>query len=179
MKTAVIPYIHRLSHGLKNVAGRFGVRVLFSAPNKLGKLCNMVERRLSGQKSDRYCNVKHASPFVPCKTGIVYSLPLSCDNVYIGQSGRCINVRLMEHRSSLKNNPHAHITRHCATHKDKTQAQCCPLFENTSVLWRHRHQLTREVIEAFYIRKHEDKCISHASVALHEKEFLFLSNALT
>lgn len=60
MKNAVIPYIHRLSHGLKNVAGRYGVRVLFSAPNKLGKMCNMVERGLSGQKSIRYCNVKHA-----------------------------------------------------------------------------------------------------------------------
>ncbi|XP_018566090.1 uncharacterized protein LOC108907059 [Anoplophora glabripennis] len=34
----------------------------------------------------------------------VYSIPCSCGKVYIGQTGRHINMRLKEHKSHLKNN---------------------------------------------------------------------------
>lgn len=47
-KIAVVPYVHRVSHMLKRVAGRAGVGVVFSAPKKLGGLCrrvNINERR--------------------------------------------------------------------------------------------------------------------------------------
>lgn len=38
-RPAVLPYIHRVSHNLKNVANRYGVPVVFSAPRKLASLC--------------------------------------------------------------------------------------------------------------------------------------------
>lgn len=174
-RIAVIPYMHRISHGLKNVAGRYGVRVVFSAPNKLGRICKMVEKKLSRQKAGTGCSVKHVSPFVPCSTGIVYSLPFSCGDVYIGQSGRCVNVRLMEHRASLRNNPFAHVTRHCKAHEESSQEKCNPVYKDTSILWRHNDNLTRELVEAFHIRKSEGKCISQASVTLYDKEFAFMS----
>lgn len=42
VKTAVMPYIHGVSHRLKKVVGRAGVRLVFSAPNKLSKMCARV-----------------------------------------------------------------------------------------------------------------------------------------
>lgn len=64
MKAAVILYMHCLSHGLKNFAGRCKNRVLFSAPNELVKLCKLVETKFPWQKYGIVCNAKHASPFV-------------------------------------------------------------------------------------------------------------------
>lgn len=44
-KVAVIPYVHRIAHNLKNVAGRFDVDVAFSAPCKLSRLCRAIRNR--------------------------------------------------------------------------------------------------------------------------------------
>ena len=39
-----------------------------------------------------------------CQNNVVYSLKLSCDKIYIGQSGRCVNTRIDEHfKKSEKN----------------------------------------------------------------------------
>ncbi|XP_037529250.1 uncharacterized protein LOC119406586 [Rhipicephalus sanguineus] len=38
-KTVVIPYVHSVSHLIKRAAGRAGVHVVLSAPNKLSSLC--------------------------------------------------------------------------------------------------------------------------------------------
>lgn len=174
-KVVVIPYKHKLSHGLKNVAGRFGINVVFSAPIKMGKICGRIERKLA--ESDiavkKKCSVKHRSPLVECKTGVVYQIPFNCGHVYVGQTGRCINIRLLEHKNSLKNKKDSHVTRHCSEHG------CFPLFHDTTILSVHTNQITREVIEAFHIRKRGDICISEPSIALHEKEFLFLDKSVT
>lgn len=121
MTTAVIPNMHRLSQGLKNVGVRCGVRMLFCAPNTLSKFRKFVERQLPGQKSGSCCNVKHTPQFIPCSTGIVCPSSLLRDDIQIGQSGRCINAWLMEHRKSLQNNIYARITRNSATHTPKSQ----------------------------------------------------------
>lgn len=43
---------------------------------------------------------KHRKPYVSCATGLVY-IYLHCGSVYIGQTGRCLNIRLREHASSF------------------------------------------------------------------------------
>lgn len=80
----------------------------------------------------------------------------------------------MEHRASLKNNPFAHVSRHYKAHEESSQEKCNPLYKDSSILWRHNDDLTKELVEAFHIRKSEGKCISHASVTLYDKEFAFL-----
>lgn len=40
VRPAVVPYLHRITHQLKKVAGRHGVPLALSAPNKLSKLCS-------------------------------------------------------------------------------------------------------------------------------------------
>lgn len=36
-RSAVVPYIHRISHDFKRIASKYDVRVVFSAPDKLKK----------------------------------------------------------------------------------------------------------------------------------------------
>lgn len=73
--SVALPYIHRLSHNLKNVASRFGVSVVFSSPNKFNKVCGMIERKLKKHASGltkKGCGVKHGSTFVQCRKSIGY-----------------------------------------------------------------------------------------------------------
>nr|XP_054930737.1 uncharacterized protein LOC129386656 [Dermacentor andersoni]XP_054930738.1 uncharacterized protein LOC129386656 [Dermacentor andersoni] len=149
-KLVVIPYVHKLSHNLRNVAGRFDIKVVFSSPNKLIKICGKIDRKLAQAASThagKGCTVKHTSPFVHCRMGVVYELPFSCGHVYIGQTGRCLNIRLSEHRRSLTGNAYSHVARHCSEHR------CTPIYKDTTILSTHKNQTTREIIEAFYIRK--------------------------
>ncbi|XP_049276158.1 uncharacterized protein LOC125760315 [Rhipicephalus sanguineus] len=96
-KVAVIPYIHRISHNLKEAAQKAGVEVAFSAPQKLSRLCRLTEPCSS---APLIYDVKHRVKFVQCQKGVVYNIPLSCGKVYIGQTGRCLNERLREHSNN-------------------------------------------------------------------------------
>lgn len=171
-KCVVIPYAHRLSHGLKNVAGRFNVKVLLSAPNKMKNICGIVDRKLLEKRTGsnkKTCKVKHISPVVPCRVGVVYQIPFSCGHVYIGQTGRCLNIRLMEHQRSLVGNPYSHLAKHSTEHA------CTPMFQHTVCIFAHADQATREIMEAFYIFKKGPSCVSVPSITLHDREIAFLN----
>lgn len=174
-KFAVLPYVHRMSHGLKKVAARFGVDVVFSSPVKLNSVCPAVQRRAEYEpgKKKSACVVNHVSPFVPCSVAVVYKIPLSCGKVYVGQTGRCLNVRLLEHRNKLKKDDYARLAEHCRT----CEHRCYPLFRETDILFKHKDRRTRELMESYYIRKWGRDCISETSVVLHEKEFGYLERS--
>lgn len=164
----VLPYVHKVAHNLKNVANRHGVPVVFSAPRKLAGLCPKI---LKGSDKAAACQTKHATPFVRCATGVVYSIPLTCGKVYIGQTGRCINDRLREHQLSIKNKTGSHLPHHCLACEDKP---CRPLINETTVLGKGRDRIARELMEAFFIRRNDKNCVSVPSVALYGNEFEFL-----
>lgn len=44
VRPVVLLYMHKVSHGVKKVASRYNVPVVFSAPAKLGQLCAAVNR---------------------------------------------------------------------------------------------------------------------------------------
>lgn len=165
-QTAVIPYVHKLSHNLKKIAERSKVRVVFSAPNKLRKLCRMTDPRLPTKPM---CNKKHKNRFVACAEGVVYSLPLECGKRYIGQTGRCLNERLREHSNNVNNNTGGWLASHCKQHG------CKPLFDKCAIVAKHKNQLTQDILEAHLIAKAEHECVSTASVALSNRERGFLS----
>ncbi|CAN7937266.1 unnamed protein product [Ixodes hexagonus] len=75
-----VPTVHKVSHNLKNVANRYNVPFVFSAPRKLAGLCPRISW---GREKTRGCNKKHARPYVDCSTAVVYEIPLSCGKVYI------------------------------------------------------------------------------------------------
>lgn len=95
---------------------------------------------------------------------VVYRIPLSCQKVYVGQTGRCLNIRLYEHAGTMKNSTYANLPAH------RKKCGCEPIFGDTEVFLEHRNQKVREIVEAFYINPYQDDCVSQTSITLHEKE---------
>lgn len=165
-KVAVLPYIHRLSHNLKKIAGRFGVPVVLTAPSKLSRLCPRVNNK---SRKAEACTKKHANKYVECETAVVYEIPTSCGRTYIGQTGRCVNERAREHDLSVRRSPSGNLAVHC------DRCPCSPALDETQILGRYKTRTEREIFEAFKIRVKGDACISTSSVLLSDKEFEFIS----
>lgn len=164
-KLHVMPYVHKLSHNLKKVAARHGVALVFSAPEKLAKLCP----RICDSKR-RGCLKKHVKAYVKCSTGVVYSIPLSCGKQYIGMTERCLNDRLREHALKVNKNEdkYAHLVAHTSA------CGCEPRFTDTQVLGRSLKSSALLLLETYFIGKNKDSCISEPSLVLHQQEISFL-----
>lgn len=162
-KVSLKPYVHGLSHRIKKVAENYDVKVVFSAQNKIGSVCCMVKQQYEKQEKNEGkndCAVRHGKQFVV----------MTCGHVYVGQTGRCINIRLREHLSSLKGRPCTHLALHCNT------CGCTPCFDNTVILFKHHHKTSREIVESFHISHQKADCVSHTSVTLLDKELSLLSS---
>lgn len=165
----VLQYIHKFSHRLKKVGTRHDVPVVFSAPKKLKMLCKMTNKTRDAKQTG--CGIKHTSKFVACCSGVVYRIPLSCKKAYIGQTGRCVNERLREHKNMCKQvSAPGHLAAHCARHG------CSAKFESTTILFESSETITREIWEAYAIRKEKD-CISSPSIALSTTEMALLDSS--
>lgn len=165
---AVIPYVHGISHNLRKIGSRNGIHVLFSAPDRLSGLCKRVNQM---GRTKVGCTTNHRDKFVSCTEGVVYSIPLSCGRTYVGQTGRCLNKRLLEHKYNVTVRISGHLGIHCR------DCECAPQFNNTKVLRRSSDKVTREIMEAQNIVKLQDSCVSAPSIALLDKELAFLSGA--
>lgn len=81
--------------------------------------------------------------------------------MYVGETGRCINVRLGEHLSSIKGAPSARQEINCKTCKWKS------LFKRTEIKASFQCNIAGEVIEAHtMIKAGADKCVSQPSLSL-------------
>lgn len=89
---------------------------------------------------------------------------------YIGQTGRCLNDRLREHERNLNNNERSHLVDHCAA-----CSNCEPRFRCAKILGRSRQKTARETLEAFFIIKAGEDCVSDTSIALYKAEIQFLT----
>ncbi|CAN7984562.1 unnamed protein product, partial [Ixodes hexagonus] len=164
-KVTVVPYLHGISHNLKKVGSRVGVEVVFSAPNKLAGLCRKVNSEVENKTVS---NKKHQNLFVACAQGVVYSIPLSCGRRYVGQTGRCVNDRLREHRYSVFKVVSGHLGVHCR------DCGCTPAFDKCQVVFRNKDRVTREIIEARDIARLGQDCVSAPSLVLSDKERRYL-----
>lgn len=164
---SAIPYIHSISHNLKKVAERAGVKVVFTAPEKLAKMCRAVNE---GSKAS-VCTTNHRDKPVHCAKNVVYSIPLNCGASYIGQTGRCLNERLKEHKYNTTKTISGHLGIHCR------DCGCAALMENTSIMFKSADRLTREIVEALEIKKLDESCVSMPSVILSDKDIRFLTRS--
>lgn len=163
----VAPYVHGVTHKLKKVAGRQGVQVVCSAPNKAYSMCRRVNQERSN--NEKRCGPVHKSPYALCEKEEVYHIPLTCGRSYIGQTGRCINDGTREHAASVRTlSAGGHLPTHCRA------CQCSALFYNVSIVAGNKAKLGREILEALAIEEKGDDCVSAPSVVLHEKEKRFL-----
>lgn len=168
----VVPYLHQLSHNLKQVVGRYGIPVVFSAPQKMSQVCARVSAGAEKCPQAK-CTKKHQKPFVTCTSDVVYRIPPSCRRSYVGQTGRCLNDRLREHAYSLRATVRGLLPLHCR------DCSCLPSFGDVVLVSRHRDKMTREIIEAFFISSLADRCVSEPSVALSEREILYLQSKMS
>lgn len=73
-RPVVVPYVHALSLEVKRVAYKYNLPVVFSAPQKLSRLCSALKQ---GSTSDFHCDVNSRTPFVSCALGVVYQIPFT------------------------------------------------------------------------------------------------------
>jgi hypothetical protein len=153
---AVIPFAHRGGHRIKKVAAKYGVRVLFSFPDRLSIVASRSTR--SPREREAACHESHRR-FCACQDSVVYSFPCACGGVYIGQTGRCVNKRLGEHDVAKRGN--------VADHRVGCEG---PIgLEQTSILVRMGDARRREVVEAFCMMK-EPNAFSSPSLRLRAGE---------
>lgn len=164
-RVGVTRYVHKASHRLKKLAGRFDVAVVFRKSNCLGAITNKLERLHLGKTG---CQIKHAVKFRSCRESVVYKIPLSCGKVYIGETSRCINTRLREHKNNSTSYGSSLIE-----HK-KVCSNCKALFKKTEVLKTCRGRGALLFEEARQIRKFGDQCVSFPSVYYCDKIHSFL-----
>ena len=101
-----MPYFHEISHNVKACAKKFGVEVVFGTDFKLGNLTPFLTEKKGCQKAHREKSVR-------CESGVVYEIPLACGFKYVGQTSRCLNDRLTEHKRNFKiKAPNSEIARH-------------------------------------------------------------------
>lgn len=163
-RPAAVPYIHKISHNLKRIASRYDIQVVLSAPDKLKRLCSKINRP---QQTHSLCTVDYKHKYVNCDVNVVYEILCSCESVYLGQTGRCVNMWLREHALALQSSPSGHLAIHVR------DFACTPVFNQTRVLKRNHNKRAREIYEAKTIMT---KCISAPSVALSQKEQQYLDN---
>lgn len=164
-RVAVVPYMHQVTHRLKKVGQRMGVRVVSSAPHKLSQLARLT---CGARHREQRCKTKHRNRFVNCIIDVVYMIILSCGACYIGQTGRCLNDRLREHACNVRSGNDGYLAQHV------TRCGCEVQFDKTVVLQKHKDERTRLIIEAAHIAEH-GACVSKPSIALSDKELAFLN----
>ncbi|XP_072142238.1 uncharacterized protein [Dermacentor andersoni] len=170
-KAVVIPYSHKVAHNLKHVAVKYKIPVVFSAPRKLATLCRLIGPDDSKKVG---CSIKHTNPFVKCEEGVVYHIPMKCGKEYIGQTGRCINERLREHKLSLKNGYGSNLPLHCKACGNEDERVCEARLHDTTIMYKSKDSVARELLEANEIKKRGDNCISTPSLNIYSNESMFL-----
>ena len=84
----VIPYVAGMSEDIRRACRKFNIRVVF----KFGWTLHLMLTK-----------VKDTLPLVQCAC-MVYRIPCSCRQVYIGETGRRLETRLKEHRGACHRN---------------------------------------------------------------------------
>lgn len=159
---AVVPYFHDVSHWLKSIAANFGVRVVFSNYFRLDRLTPFSRER-------EICTKRHREMFVQCNNGVVYSIPLSCGFQYIGQTKRCLNDRLREHRNNaIRGATNSELVEHLNT------CTCSPIWSDTAVLLKERNDHRRLFLEAGLMAS-VGNAVSRPSVALAQSLRAFVA----
>lgn len=104
------------------------MRVVFRADVRLGKLASFSQDREQERAN------KHRDPSTGCKKEVVCKIPFDCGLCYVGQTGHCINDRLLEHKRNVRNRcPNSELAKHiseCGSYS--------PLWKETSVLFKER-----------------------------------------
>ena len=132
-KQLFIPYIKGVSEKIERICHPLGVQVICKSRNNL-------RQSLMKVKSTRPDELKK---------GVVYEVPCAdCECVYIGETGRSLEMRLKEHRYAVKTKDSRNgIAVHADTHNHEVDWQAA------KVLMFEEHLTKRKVLESLHINK--------------------------
>lgn len=82
--------------------------------------------------------------------------------MYIGETGRCANVGMGEHEKCFCGTSSGHLAVHCV--------QC----GSVNMEMKIKDKVSREIWEAFLIKKYGDKCVNASSIILLPEELVRL-----
>lgn len=100
--------------------------------------------------------------FVPCVVDVSYEIPFSCGRCYIGQTERCINVRLRQQQRDLERSKDkqgdfyaasSSFVMHCL------KCGCQPEFEKTKVIAAGKEHKSDGLLRA--IEEAGERCVSY------------------
>lgn len=149
-----LPFYHTFSHNLKALAARHEMSVMFKNDFKLSRLT-----LFSGGQRGR--PKKHREAATGCEEAAVYDMLMVCGFKYVGQSGRCLNDRILEHRKVVaSNSPSSEIVKH---HDECTNG--FPDCTETEVLGKERDPFKRVLRETISITSSTD-CICIPSLVM-------------
>ena len=134
-----LPFIGKTSHKIKRMFQTLGnVEVIFSKQKTLKDLL-----RATGVKGE-----------TPPHKGIVYQITCSCENTYIGETGRPLQARIKEHQHSVRtNNLKSALSEHIDSHPSHSIN-----WENIITLNVNQNNvIKRKIMEAIQIRRHKPK----------------------
>ena len=135
MKSVVIPYIRGLSEALKRILTKSDIRVVYQPHSTLRRQLVRVKDSLPSEK----------------KSGVVYSIPCSsCPSVYIGQTGRCLGVRIEEHRAAIR---HAQTEVSAVAEHVWVKHHQMDL-KSTTILAQESNPQKRCFLESWFIQRH-------------------------
>ena len=87
-KPLCLPYVRHLSEEIQRLCRDLDIRVVFRPCNTLRQLLTKVKTPTPNEKN----------------AGVIYEIPcLDCETVYIGETGRCMGKRMLEHRRTMRN----------------------------------------------------------------------------
>jgi len=137
--------------GLPYIPGLYEKAQRWFASLKIGTYC-----KSSDSVRGLLCNPWNnpTNPFD--RRGLVYAIPCTnCTDLYIGQTGRCLNERLNEHKRAVRNKTLSNaVARHAAENNHEIG------FANTKTIWKEKNPHLRLGLEAFSIAANADRCMN-------------------
>ncbi|KAH6946146.1 hypothetical protein HPB50_011859 [Hyalomma asiaticum] len=103
-------YVQTASRNLRKIGRKVGVDLVFSSPVRLSGLCKKAN---SQSKAREVCPIQRRDPYVTCTERVVYSVPLTCYKMYVGQTGECFNARLTKHNYRCSKKDADPLSFHC------------------------------------------------------------------
>lgn len=106
------------------------------------------------------CTKNHRDQYVNCGTGVVYEIPFGCGQRYIGETGKCVNDRLDQHRyrvSAAARDP----AKSCGTLTHHSLRCCDPDFERVRIIRRGIEDAgDRRSVERKEIERYGELCVN-------------------
>lgn len=138
-----LTYINGLSERIKKIVGGFSsnVSISFKSQNTLARM---------------YTNLKDSIP-AKDRSNVIYSIPCECGKIYIGRTSQKLDSRIKQHKLSVKDfsKEATSLVQHMREEQHRFN------FDSTDILDCSRRAHHLNVMEMYYIQKHERECVNN------------------